>query len=55
MVLKWDSFLWRCKSYSMGEQGFSYVLRTWRALQNLMGGGGLESIHRGAQGGLKRC
>ena len=51
MVLKWDSFLWRCKSYSMGEQGFSYVLRTWRALQNLMGGGGLSQYIGERKGG----
>ena len=37
--------------------GFPQVLRTWGgegALQNLMGGGGLESIHgRSMGGGLK--
>ena len=49
------------------EQGFLQVLRKWHeglcpplpqplrggALQNLIGGGGLESIHRASMGGLK--
>ena len=34
-------------------QGFPQVLRTWGVLQNLIGEGGLKSIHGESMGGLK--
>ena len=39
---------------SISPQGFPQVLRTWGALQNLMGGALSQSMG-GASGGLKSC